>query len=114
MRPGQRGLQLGDPGVPLGEFGTQAVEDVVDVVHAIATDGDRETHGVHIGAGHRAVLRQRVVQPVRLGIPQPTAVTTADDHERDRGHHHDHRDQQEPEHDQLPGLCACTDRAMRV
>lgn len=85
MRTGQRGLQLGDPGVPLGEFGAQAVQDVVDVGHPVTTDGHRKADGVDIGAGHRAVLRQRVEQPVRLGIPQPppspppttTSVTAA-------------------------------------
>jgi hypothetical protein len=57
---------------------------------------------VDVGPDDRPALGQPVGDPVGLGLREHGLRSAADHREGDRGDDHHERDQQEPEHDQLP------------
>lgn len=102
MGSGERRLEVGDPGVALGQFGRDPVERLVHVGHAVAAQGHRQAEPLQVGGGQRPGHRQRVGEVLGRGVLEHRAVAPTDHGKGDRRDDHDHREQQEEEHVRLP------------
>ena len=95
-------LELGEPQVALLQLAPEPGQDVVDLVHTVAAEGEGEAQSVDRGPVDRTVGQGASGSPLRLGRSErPTASG------RDDGDAGDHEEKEQEQHERHPAIVPC-------